>query len=184
MQIHVGKGASKAEAQRFHDAVSSPTHHVVYGDIGPDYFVFNNPESACRPRGGLGVDNLTHPDLLIPHPQRSITGGCVIRTAFKYIPDTWDGRVMYSLSQARRFSIETPWNELPQKARDAILFSVEPQKIKLAVPPGAKERRAEWEGREVGFNGIARRIERYYRRYRQQGETNSRMEAWLDKVMV
>ena len=39
-------------------------------------------------------------------------------------------------------------------------------------------------GREVGFGGIARRIERYYRRYRQRGEANSRMEAWLDKVMV
>jgi excinuclease ABC subunit A len=184
MQIHVGKGASKAEAQRFYDALCSPTHRFVYGDIGPDYFVFNNPESACRTCGGLGVDKLTHPELLIPDPRRSIAGGCFIREAFKYNPDTWDGRVMFSLSQARRFSIDTPWNELPQKARDAILFGVEPQKIKLVVPPGAKERRGDWEGREVGFNGIARRIERYYRRYRQQGETNSRMEAWLDKVMV
>ena len=32
--------------------------------------------------------------------------------------------------------------------------------------------------------GVARRIERWYRRYRQRGEANSRMEAWLDKVMV
>ena len=39
-------------------------------------------------------------------------------------------------------------------------------------------------GKEVGFGGIARRIERHYRRYRQRGEANSGMEAWLDKVMV
>ena len=52
------------------------------------------------------------------------------------------------------------------------------------MPPDAKVRRDDQEGREVGFNGIARRIERYYRRYRQRGEANSRMEAWLDKVMV
>jgi excinuclease ABC subunit A len=91
---------------------------------------------------------------------------------------------MYSLSKARGFALDVPWNELPTRARDAILFGIEPQKLKLLAPPGAKERRAEWEGREVGFNGIARRIERYYRRYRQRGETNSRMEAWLDKVMV
>ena len=32
--------------------------------------------------------------------------------------------------------------------------------------------------------GIARRIERHYRRYRQRGEASSGMEAWLDKVMV
>ncbi|MGH9592734.1 MAG: excinuclease ABC subunit UvrA, partial [Bryobacteraceae bacterium] len=37
---------------------------------------------------------------------------------------------------------------------------------------------------EIGFGGIARRIERQYRRYRQRGEANSGMEAWLDKVMV
>src|SRR5262249_20666672 len=39
------------------------------------------------------------------------------------------------------------------------------------------------EGREVGFGGIARRIERHYRRYRQRGEANSNMEEWLDKGM-
>jgi excinuclease ABC subunit A len=52
------------------------------------------------------------------------------------------------------------------------------------APPDAKITREGWEGRDVGFSGIARRIERYYRRYRQRGESNSRMEAWLDKVMV
>ena len=54
----------------------------------------------------------------------------------------------------------------------------------MIPPPDAKVKLPEQEGREVGFGGIARRIERYYRRYRQRGEANSRMEAWLDKVMV
>ena len=45
-------------------------------------------------------------------------------------------------------------------------------------------KRDDQEGQEVGFGGIARRIERHYRRYRQRGEANSSMEAWLDKVMV
>ena len=34
--------------------------------------MFNNPESACRTCGGLGVDKLTHPELLVPDPKRSI----------------------------------------------------------------------------------------------------------------
>ena len=45
-------------------------------------------------------------------------------------------------------------------------------------------KREDGEGKEVGFGGIARRIERHYRRYRQRGEASSGMEAWLDKVMV
>jgi excinuclease ABC subunit A len=184
LQVHVGKGASKAEAQRLYDALCSKTHHFVYGDIGPSYFVFNDPESACRTCGGLGVDKLTHPELLIPDPQRSIAGGCFVREAFRYNPDTWDGRVMYSLSQDLKFSLETPWQDLPERARNAILYGIEPRKIPMRVPPDAKVKPREVEGQEFGFNGIARRIERWYRRYRQRGETSSKMEAWLDKVMV
>jgi excinuclease ABC subunit A len=184
LQAHIVKGASKAEAARFYSALCSATHHFVYGDIGAGYFVFNDPESACRTCGGLGVDKLTHPDLLIPDPQRSILGGCFVREAFKYNPDTWDGRLMYSLSVALKFQLDSPWKLLPERIRHAILYGIEPRKIPVTSPPDAKIKRDDQEGREIGFHGIARRIERHYRRYRQRGEANSRMEAWLDKVMV
>ncbi len=184
MRVHVTKGATKTEAERFYRDVCSPTHHFVYGEIGPDYFMFNNPESACRTCGGLGVDKLTHPELLVPDPERSILGGCFVREAFKFNPDTWDGRIMYSLSQALGFPLDLPWKDLPEAARNAILYGLDTRKITIASPPDAKVKRDDQEGREVGFQGIARRIERYYRRYRQRGEANSRMEAWLDKVMV
>jgi excinuclease ABC subunit A len=183
MQVHVAKGASKAEVERFYRGLCSATHHFVYGDIGPDYFVFNNPESACRTCGGLGVHKLTHPELLIPDPRRSVRGGCFLREAFKYNPDTWDGRIMYSLARALGFALDAPWEELPEPVRRAILYGVE-KKIPIVTPPEAKEKRGDCEGKEVGFGGIARRIERHYRRYRQRGEASSGMEAWLDKVMV
>ena len=184
LRPHILKGASRAAASRFYAGLCSPTHHFVYGDIGPDYFQFNNPESACRTCGGLGVDKLTHPDLLVPDPKRSILGGCFVREAFKYNPDTWDGRMMYSLSVALGFALDAPWADLPESARAAILYGVESGKIPMRTPPDAKVKRDEHEGREVGFQGLARRIERHYRRYRQRGEVNSRMEEWLDKVMV
>ena len=184
MQVHVVKGASKTEAARFYQGLCSATHHFVYGDIAPEFFVFNNPESACRTCGGLGVDKLTHPELLVPDPARSVRAGCFVREAFKYNPDTWDGRVMFSLAKALGFSLDTPWNDLADTVRHAILYGIESKKILVASPPDAKVKRDDQEGREIGFHGIARRIERHYRRYRQQGEASSRMEAWLDKVMV
>src|SRR6266542_4060971 len=184
MQVHAVKGASKAEVERFYRASCSATHHLVYGDISPEYFVFNLPESACRTCGGLGVDKLTHPELLIPDPKRSVIGGCFVREAFKYNPDTWDGRIMYSLAKALRFPLDSPWKLLPENARNAILYGIDPKKVVLTSPPDAKVKRDNWEGKEIGFGGIARRIERYYRRYRQRGEASSKMEAWLDKVMV
>ena len=184
LQVHIVKGATKAEAERFYRGLCSKTHHFVYGDIQPEYFMFNNPESACRTCGGLGVHQLTHPELLVPDPRRSILGGCFVREAFKYNPDTWDGRVMYSLSKELGFSLDTPWEKLPEAVRHAILNGIEHKKIVVSVPPDAKVKREDSAGKQVGFGGIARRIERHYRRYRQRGEASSGMEAWLDKVMV
>ena len=184
MQVHIIKGVSKPETERFYRGLCSRTHRFIYGDIQPEYFMFNNPESACRTCGGLGVHKQTHPELLVPDPKRTIRGGCFVPDAFKYNPDTWDGRMMYSLSRALGFSLDTPWEQLPQPARQAILLGLDHQKVALQVPPDAKTRVDDWEGKEVGFQGIARRIERRYRRYRQRGEANSGMEAWLDHVMV
>jgi excinuclease ABC subunit A len=183
MQVQLVRGADKSEAGRFYKSLCSPTHHFVYGGIEPDYFMFNNPESACRTCGGLGIHKITHPELLVPDPKRSILGGCFVREAFKYSPDTWDGRVMYALSKLAGFSLETPWEQLPETARHAILYGFE-KKFQTTAPPGAKVHREDWDRHHVGFGGIARRIERQYRRYRQRGEASSGMEEWLDKVMV
>lgn len=184
LQVHVVKGASKTALEKFYRTECSATHHLIYGEIGPEYFQFNNPESACRTCGGLGVDKLTHPDLIVPDPQRSIRGGCFVKEAYKYNPDTWDGRLMYSLSKTYKFSLDTPWKDLPEQVRELILYGIGTARIKPLSPPEAKVRREDEEKREIGFHGIARRIERWYRRYRQRGEANSHMEAWLDKVMV
>ena len=184
MKVQLGKATRKVDADKFYKGLTSHTEHFVYGDIGPAFFVFNLPESACRTCGGLGVDKLTHPDLLVPDPQRSIRGGCFVKEAYRYNPETWDGRLMYSLAQSLGFSLDTPWEELPEAARHAILYGID-HKIAMHVPPEAKERKVvAHEGREIGFHGIARRIERHYRRYRQRGEANVHMEAWLDKVMT
>ncbi len=183
IQIHIAGGAGKAEAERFYRSTCSATHHFVYGDIEPEFFMFNNPESACRTCGGLGVHKLTHPELLVPDPKRSIRGGCFARGTISYNPDTWDGRMMFSLSKALRFSLDTPWQDLPKSVHDALLNGIE-TKIVFVSPPDAKVKRDDWEGKPVGFGGIARRIERHYRRYRQRGEANSGMEEWLDRVMV
>jgi excinuclease ABC subunit A len=184
MQAQIIKGASKAEAERFYQGLCSATHRFVYGGVEPEFFMFNNPESACRTCGGLGVHKITHPELLVPDTKRSIMTGCFVKEAYKYNPDTWDGRVMYTLSKTVGFSLETPWEKLPERARNAILYGAGAEKLKLVVPPDSKIKREDWVGKEVRFGGIAHRIERYYRRYRQRGESSAGIEQWLEKVMV
>jgi len=184
MQIQVAKGASKGDAGRFYEALCSPTHRFVYGGIEPEYFMFNNPESACRTCGGLGVHKITHPELLVPDPRRGIRGGCFVKEAYRYNPDTWDGRIMNTLSTALGFSLDEPWEKLPEAVRHSILYGLDGRKLRTISPPESKVTRENWDKHEVSFGGIARRIERQYRRYRQRGEASSGMEEWLDRVMV
>ena len=69
-----------------------------------------------------------------------------------------------------KFSLDTPWEKLPESARHAILYGLEGRKLKTTSPPESKVKREDWDKHEVGFGGIARRIERHYRRYRQRGD--------------
>src|SRR5687767_4621921 len=147
LQAHIVKGAGKAEAERFYRALGSATHRFVFGDVAPECFVFNKPSGACRTCGGLGVHKLTHPELLVPDPRRSIRGGCFVKEAFRYNPDTWDGRLMHSLARALGFALDAPWEQLPEAVRHAILYGVE-TKIVTAAPPDAKDKRDEWVGKE------------------------------------
>ena len=91
---------------------------------------------------------------------------------------------MYTLSKVLKFSLDTPWEKLPETVRHSILYGLEGRKLRTVRRPNRRCKREDWDKHEVGFGGIARRIERHYRRYRQRGEANSGMEEWLDKVMV
>ncbi len=184
MRIEVVKGAGKGDAERFYKGLCSPRHRFVYGGIEPEYFMFNNPESACRTCGGLGVHKITHPELLVPDVTRSIRGGCFVKEAYRYNPDTWDGRIMYTLAATLKFSLDTAWEKLPETVRHSILYGLDGRKLRTIAPPESKVQRENWDRHEVSFGGIARRIERNYRRYRQRGEASSGMEEWLDRVMV
>ena len=183
MSVEIVGKCSKKEIARFRRSFGSKSKGLVYGDITPDFFMFNNPESACRTCGGIGTDKATHPDLLIPDPQRSLHDGCFVREAFSYCPDNWMGHLLYSLTGDYPFDLDTPWRELDDDIRQLILYGAE-QRIRMRRPPDARAGNPRWLDRDVVWPGIATRIERLYRRYRQKDVAHSGMEAWLDRVMV
>jgi excinuclease ABC subunit A len=184
LSAHVVDGASKAAQARFYKGFGSETHHFVYGDVSPEFFMFNNPESACRTCGGIGMDKKTHPDLLVPDPKRSIRGGCFIREAYNYNPDSWQGYAMYTLSRKLRFNLDEPWQDLTEKVRHAVLFGTGDKPLKLHVPPDAKQTKERWLKRRPLWRGICNNIERHYRWYRQKGVAHDGAERWLSRVMV
>jgi excinuclease ABC subunit A len=157
-------------------------HGFCTGGISSEDLMFNNPQSACRTCLGLGTYMQVHPDLLVPDKRRSIVGGAFIPQAYRYNRDTWDGKMVYSLSLNYGFSLEVPFSELSPQAVDTLFYGSRGEKFVLQSPPGAKEDR--YTGQEFKWDGIINRIERHYRRYRQQETAHSAMEDYLNKVMV
>ena len=184
MSAAVVGGTSAHRARAFAASFGSASHALVYGDIVPDFFMFNNPESACRTCGGIGADKRTHPDLLVTNPERSIREGCFLRDAGSYRADSHRGYTLYSLGEEYGFDLDTPWQQLSDEARDLVLYGTRGEPLQLRIPPDAKVTKEGWLRRPFVFQGIAGGIERHYRWYRQRDVASSGMEAWLDRVMV
>lgn len=184
MTAVVVDGTTKKTAAAFSRQFGSKSHGLVYGDIVPDFFMFNNPESACRTCGGVGTYKQTHPDLLVSAPHLSIREGCFLKEAFNYNPSNHGGYTLYTLSKLHGFDLDAPWTELSDQHKEVILYGTRGKPLQLQVPPDAKQKKENWLKHQWAFPGVAAGIERRYRWYRQRDVANSGMEAWLDRVMV
>ena len=184
MTVGIVKGVGSRATKQFVENFGSKTYGLVFGDIVPDFFMFNNPESACRTCGGVGRDKQTHPELLVTNPERSIREGCFLRDAFTYKTDNHSGYVLYSLADKHGFSLDTPWQDLTEEQRELVMHGTRGEPIQLKIPPDAKEKKERWLRWPSNFQGVAGQIESHYRWYRQRGVAHSGMEAYLDRVMV
>ena len=184
MTVDILEGLDASLKSPFMEEFGSKTFGLVYGDIVPDFFMFNNPESACRTCGGVGRDKQTHPDLLVTNPEVSIREGCFLRDAFSYKVDQFNGYLLYSVSQEYGFSLDTPWRELSEEHRNLVMYGTQGKPVQLQIPPDVKERKERWLRWPANFRGVAGQIESHYRWYKQRDVPNSGMEAYLDRVMV
>ncbi|GMQ83725.1 MAG: excinuclease ABC subunit UvrA [Gammaproteobacteria bacterium] len=125
-------------------------------ELEPRLFSFNNPVGACPTCDGLGVKQSFDPRRVVAHPHLSLAGGAV---------RGWDRRNAYyfqlisSLADHYGFDIETPFDELPEQAREVILYGSGKQVIEfryLSERNGVKVKRHT-------FEGIIRNMERRYR---------------------
>jgi len=181
----VAQGVTPVSAEHFYRDFACPEHGTVMGEVEPHYYSFNLPSasSSCPTCLGLGNYRQVHPKLLIPDSSRSIRDGAFVEAALRYDKNSWDGRMLYSLTQHYNFSLDTPFAELPDAIVNMLLYGAKGQKIKIVIPPGATQGHKH-AGREVGFGGIIPRIERHYRHFRKESTFNHWMEEYLKKVMV
>ncbi|MCL2480009.1 MAG: excinuclease ABC subunit UvrA, partial [Treponema sp.] len=96
-----------------------PDCGISIPELQPRLFSFNNPFGACPACSGLGAKLEFDPDLVIPDMSLSFNeGGCI-----PYNPDSaWHRSRFESLAKHFKFSLDTPFRDLPKKAMDAILY--------------------------------------------------------------
>src|SRR4051794_11220735 len=89
-------------------------------EITPRLFSFNSPYGACPTCSGLGTLMGVDPEKIVPDPERSIDAGAV--APWPEGSKSWRMRMVQTLGKAMGFSLGTPWNRLPEAARQAVLY--------------------------------------------------------------
>jgi excinuclease ABC subunit A len=82
-------------------------------------FSFNNPYGACPECGGLGTRFELDPDLVVPDPRKSLKDGALAPWAGR--ESVYFKQTLRVLARRRRFSLTTPWRDLPRAVRDLVL---------------------------------------------------------------
>jgi excinuclease ABC subunit A len=94
---------------------------VSFPELTPQMFSFNSPQGMCPSCGGLGSTLEVDPELVVPDPELSIRDGAV--AVWGKIDDrkSWRLARLESLARHYDFSLDTPWEELSEEARDVVL---------------------------------------------------------------
>ncbi|MHB1170888.1 MAG: UvrA family protein, partial [Longimicrobiales bacterium] len=115
-------------------------------ELEPRQFSFNSPFGACEGCGGLGTRKEASPDLVVGDPIISLLEGVIL----PWGEPTGHLRrsIIPGLAQFYDFDPNTPWGELPGKAREGILYGSGTRKLKFPYRAGgASGTYAEpWEG--------------------------------------
>jgi len=125
-------------------------------ELEPRLFSFNNPTGACPSCDGLGVKQFFDPHRVVVNPGLSLAGGAI---------RGWDRRTTYyyqmiqSLATHYGFDVETPFDELPEKLQNIVLYGSGKDKIEFHY--------ANTRGMQIKklhrFEGVLPNLERRYR---------------------
>ncbi len=97
-----------------------PNCGITYPHLTPQMFSFNNPQGMCPECQGLGTKLDLDPSRLVTDPKRSILEGAL--EPYGDISTRHVRHVLEGLAEHYGFDLSTPWRDLPDQARDVILY--------------------------------------------------------------
>jgi excinuclease ABC subunit A len=140
----------------FSNKFACPICNYSLTELEPRLFSFNSPIGACPSCDGLGTQEFFDPEKIVANPHLSLAGGAV---------RGWDRRnayyfqVIQSLARHSKFDIEAPYESLPQKIQNLVLFGSDEEQIEFKYLDG----KGGTVKRKHAFEGIVKNLERRYR---------------------
>jgi len=99
---------------------------LSFDELEPRSFSFNSPWGACPDCTGLGTRMEVDPELIVPDPAKSLEEGAIAPWAGGHVSDYFD-RLIEALAETIGFRMDTPWERLPAKAKNALLKGYDAQ---------------------------------------------------------
>ena len=127
---------------------------LSFEELEPRSFSFNSPFGACAECGGIGTKLEVDEELVIPDDSISIYEGAIAPWSSGNVNEYFQ-RLLQGLATDVKFSLDTPWKKLSEKAREAIINGYE-----YEVHVKYKNRYGRVRDYSTGFEGVAPFIRR------------------------
>ncbi|MCF4098296.1 excinuclease ABC subunit UvrA [Maritalea mediterranea] len=155
----------------FSERFACPVSGFTIAEIEPRLFSFNNPFGACPKCDGLGAESKVSEDLVVPDTSLSLKKGAIApwsRTSAPYYAQT-----LQAVCKAYGASMDTPWQDLPQDVRHAVLHGTGGKKIEFVYDDGLRSYKT-----QKAFEGVVGNLTRRYRETESAG-----MREEIEKYM-
>ena len=154
------KSGAAADAWReigLSQSLACETCGDVFEKLSPRHFSFNHREGACPDCDGLGRKLRFAPELLIADPEKSVREGAIKpwRIGGKNLIIKHNA-LLKQLAEQLPYDPETPWKELPEDTRNAILYGAGERQFAFKL----KRMR---EARAMTFPGVIADLEESFR---------------------
>ena len=154
--LMIAEHADDATEHVYSARFSCPVSGFSIDEIEPRLFSFNNPYGACPDCDGLGKTSHFDSQLVVPNVTKSLSDGAIAPWASgtaKYYQQT-----LMSLARHYGFSMVTPFDQLEDTHRDAILYGSGGETVLMEYDDGLRSYRA-----KKPFEGVIPNLQRRMR---------------------
>ena len=174
LKVEIVESKKPAEGKKKKDAVeeeepqsflmsskfSCPVSGFTLSEIEPRLFSFNSPYGACPTCDGLGMQAMFDEQLVIPDRTKSLLDKAI--TPWANMP--WAGNTRFfqdaleSLARHFKFSMMTPFKDLPKKIQDVILHGSGQESVRMSYHEGSRSFNV-----DKPFEGVLPNLARRYK---------------------